>query len=196
VVDNTIKNAEEKHKEELEKRDKQKQMFEVHRTLKELQRVFHANCLQQEYVRARFENTVAIVNQNLNTLNAGFIVRISADDKLRYEYCSNEQPDEWYDMEELSGGQRIRLCLAFVLSVQQTICPDNNFLTLDEPSEHLDAQAVASLGELFVYYSQKLAGDDGQLWVVDHKEELKTSIAKHFELSEDLTKSNTKNVNK
>ena len=84
----------------------------------------------------------------------------------------------WMPMKKLSGGQKVKLSIAFLLAVQQTICAEVNFLNLDEPSTHLDTNSTESLAELLNKMEGELESTGGQLWVVDHNVNLERAFKK------------------
>ena len=79
-------------------------------------------------------------------------------------------------MHKLSGGQRVRLSLAFILAVQQLIVSDLGFVTLDEPSTHLDEEGVDSLCNLLEKVRDVFADSEHQLWVCDHNPKLESAF--------------------
>ena len=81
-------------------------------------------------------------------------------------------------MSKLSGGQRVRLSLSFILSIQQLVMSEIGFITLDEPSTHLDEEGIDSLGDLLKKIRMIFADSEHQLWVCDHNPKLEASFDK------------------
>ena len=86
-------------------------------------------------------------------------------------------------MHKLSGGQRVRLSLAFILAVQQLIVAELGFVTLDEPSTHLDEEGVDSLCNLLKKVRDVFADSEHQLWVCDHNPKLDIAFDKILKLT-------------
>jgi DNA repair exonuclease SbcCD ATPase subunit len=79
-------------------------------------------------------------------------------------------------MSKLSGGQKVRLSIAFLVAVQRLIIPEVGLLILDEPSTHLDSAGVESLRELLMSLSTLLQNTNSQVWVVDHNPALQAAL--------------------
>jgi DNA repair exonuclease SbcCD ATPase subunit len=122
------------------------------------------------------------VSRNLNLLDANFVIR-PCRDALSYEFLrSDDADDAWLDITRLSGGQKVKLSTAFLISVQETICKDVNFLVLDEPSTHLDEPSVNALGALFTSLATRMDNGNGQIWIVDHHFSLRSACSANFQL--------------
>ena len=72
------------------------------------------------------------------------------------------------DQCKLSGGQRVRASVAFLLAVQSLVIPDVGLLMLDEPSMHLDQESQENLRDLISNLAESLRREEKQLVVVDH----------------------------
>jgi DNA repair exonuclease SbcCD ATPase subunit len=121
------------------------------------------------YMRERFLQIAELTQHYLQQLRTNFVV-LPEDNSLRFNFM---QPEKYGDtelsMEKLSGGQRIRLSVAFLMAAGQLLTPNFQFLTLDEPSTHLDEEGKDSLVSLFERLSVQLDQSDHQVWVVDHE---------------------------
>ena len=72
----------------------------------------------------------------------------------------------------------MRLSLSFILSIQQLVMSEIGFITLDEPSTHLDEEGIDSLGDLLKKIRMIFADSEHQLWVCDHNPKLESSFDK------------------
>lgn len=88
----------------------------------------------------------------------------------------------YFEHDKLSGGQKVRLSIAFLLAVQQLVIPDLGFLVLDEPSTHLDEEARENLKELLINLGQQLEASDTQILVCDHAKELEPAFVNLIQL--------------
>jgi DNA repair exonuclease SbcCD ATPase subunit len=79
-------------------------------------------------------------------------------------------------MNKLSGGQRVRLSIAFLLAVQQLIIPELGLLVLDEPTTHVNDEGVESLADLLQNLGAQLASSDAQIVVCDHDHRLERAF--------------------
>ena len=106
-------------------------------------------------------------------MNANFIIQIedrATEEDLSFKFQRVDKPNDkyWYPMYQLSGGQKIKLSIAFQLAIQKIICPDLGFLVLDEPTTHLDEESIKALSELLENVGNMLTGQNGQVWIIDH----------------------------
>ena len=133
--------------------------------------------LPRQYVRYRFDQLAVLTQQNLSELNANFSVRPDPETPLSFLFT---RLDDGVTLPQvkLSGGQRARLCLAFLMAVQQALVPDVGLLVLDEPSAGLDQEGVASLAEFLQLMGQRLGNTEQQIIIVDHKPELEAFLGK------------------
>jgi len=141
--------------------------------LQMLKHTFSKSGLPGLYVSDRFSRLTAITNTNLSCMQANFSVRASLNEPLAFEFIRNDLPDvAWLDQSKLSGGQRVRLAVAFLTAVQQLVIPDVGLLVMDEPSTHLDAESVDSMRELLHTMSRQFKARDAQIIVCDHNPRL------------------------
>lgn len=150
---------------------------EVHKELQRLKEVFSRKGLPKAFVDSRFEVLTELTQKNLEELGTDFYITQSECKSLAFDYNINYDGDfVQLPMHKLSGGQRVRLSLAFILAVQQLIVSDLGFVTLDEPSTHLDEEGVDSLRNLLEKVRDVFADSEHQLWVCDHNPKLESSF--------------------
>ena len=85
-------------------------------------------------------------------------------------------------MSKMSGGQKVRLCIAFLLAVQRELVTEVGFQTFDEPSTHLDEEGVERLCHLFQQLQELLNTAEHQIWVCDHNPVLESSFNRTMRL--------------
>jgi len=150
--------------------------------LERLKSLFGKDGIQKQYLRTIFESLALLTAENLSEWDADFMVREDPNQSCNFLFCRMSQPDEWMDQNQLSGGQRMRLSISFLLAVQQIIFPDLGFMVLDEPSVHMDERGVEDLGNLFTTMAERMEHTEAQVIVVDHHEGLRTSFQKVVEV--------------
>lgn len=170
---------------------KQEQKKLVLDKLRELRRLLEADTVLKSYLTYRFRKLHNTVSKNLNLLDSNFVIRPSKD-ALTYEFLrTDSENSNWMDITKLSGGQKVKLSTAFLISVQETICTDINFLVLDEPSTHLDESSVDALSTLFAELATRMSNGNGQFWIVDHHHRLQGAFSRNFQLgSQDQDETN------
>lgn len=140
--------------------------------------------ITKDYLNYLFNIVTNYVSNYLAEMESNFVIDI--EDREDYEDLSfkfrrlDGSSDAWLPMNKLSGGQKIKLAIAFLLSIQKIICPDLCFLVLDEPSTHLDTPSIIALKNLLRSMNESMNQGDGQIWIVDHSSELKDDPAWDF----------------
>lgn len=167
----------EERRDEIKKlQEKQASLRAVISDMERLKALFNRNGIQHQYLQEIFKPLAQLTVNNLSQWDSDFAVRPDPDHVFNFLFCRLDQPDEWMDQKQLSGGQRVRLSISFLLAVQQVVFPDIGFMALDEPSTHLDQQGVDDLGELLQTMSERLQHQGSQVFVIDHHEGLKRYI--------------------
>lgn len=140
--------------------------------------------ITKDYLNYLFNIVTTYVSNYLSEMDSNFVIDI--EDREEYEDLSfkfrrlDGESDAWLPMNKLSGGQKIKLSIAFLLSIQKIICPELCFLVLDEPSTHLDTPSIIALKNLLRSMNETMMQGDGQIWIVDHSVELKDDPAWDF----------------
>lgn len=134
------------------------------------------------FMTERFLEIVELTQHYLGMMNASFQV-FPADEGIAFQfYDADKGIEEGIAQEKLSGGQKVRLSIAFMLAAGQLLIPNVRFLTLDEPSTHLDDEGVDSLISLFTDLSAQIVRDDWQVWVVDHNQQFMRAFSDVYTL--------------
>jgi exonuclease SbcC len=166
--------------------DKIKLDGEKRAVIQELQRVVNAFSRQgipMSYVQHKFDSLVSMTQDNLEIMDANFAIIPHPSKPVSLQFYRLDEPGQvLFDHDKLSGGQKVRLSIAFLLAVQQLVIPDLGFLVLDEPSTHLDEEARENLKELLLNLNQQLESTDTQILVCDHARELEPAFVNVIQL--------------
>ena len=166
--------------------DKIKLDEEKRAVIQELQRVVHAFSRQgipMAYVQHKFDSLVSMTQDNLEIMDANFAIIPHPAKPVSLQFYRVDEPGQvLFDHDKLSGGQKVRLSIAFLLAVQQLVIPELGFLVLDEPSTHLDEEARENLKELLLNLNQQLESTDTQILVCDHARELEPAFVNVIQL--------------
>ena len=148
----------------------------------ELQRVkgvFSRSGLPMAYVAYRFNQLAVLAAGALQEMGDDMQLKVDPDEPVAFKFRrANSPPGVWMPQMLMSGGQRVRVCVAFSFALQRLILPKLGFLSLDEPSTHVSKSYVPALANMFSTMGRKLANTSSQVWVVDHNEELSRSFGK------------------
>lgn len=129
-----------------------------------------------------FQLLSVVTRRQLQMLNPTFRIEVDPVNPLSFRFERTDRPEGWLEMCKLSGGQKVRLCLAFLMAVQEVLVPDVGLLVLDEVSDSLDQEGVESLADLLAGMEGRLHNSDHQLWVVDHRPEIARSLPVRLDL--------------
>lgn len=152
--------------------------------IRQLKRTFTRQGLAISYLNYKFEKLTELTQHNLNLLGSNIIIRPDPETPLSFLFQRMDQPDiNELPQYKMSGGQRVRLSIAFLLAVQQLILPEVSLLVLDEPSLHLDHEAVESLRDLLQNLGSTLASSEAQVIVCDHNPILLPAMGKVVSLT-------------
>ena len=158
-----------------------KNQGEIRNLITDLERIkglFGRQGIQRKYLDDMFGALAALTAQNLSNWDCDFMVREDPEQACNFLFSKADKPEIWMDQSQLSGGQRIRLAISFLLGVQRLVFPDLGFLVLDEPSTHLDKSGREDLREFFRTLARHMEHHDSQVFVVDHDEELRPAFKK------------------
>ena len=145
--------------------------------------------ITKQYLQYLFKVLSKYVSEYLLLMDANFIIKIDFEDEvsdpktgarengLSYQFKRIDKADDyWLNMNRLSSGQKVKLSIAILIAIQKLICPDLNFLVLDEPSNSLDEPSVEALGTLLGNLGRTLSTNEGQIFIVDHNQILNRSF--------------------
>ena len=125
--------------------------------------------LPEQYVNYKFEQIAEVTQRYLSELTTSFAVSVDPTKPLSFQFTRCDE-EKFFNLPQskLSGGQRVRLSLAFLLAVGEILVPEVGLLVLDEPTLSLDEEGVESLAQFLTELNTKLENTDYQVWVVDH----------------------------
>lgn len=151
--------------------------------LEELKNAFGRHGIPRHYLSKVFDVLLSHTQENLSEWETDFQVEKDPDNLFNFKFYRTDAPDTLMDQSQLSGGQRTRLALSFVRAVQHLLYPGLDFLCVDEPSNHLDAEGVEGLVRLFQAIAIQNQTGEAQVIVVDHNPLLQRAFSKSVTLS-------------
>lgn len=180
----TLTDARRRYEELLAKREKDGRVLEIVKDIDVLSDIFARKGLPREYVYMKFRKLMEKTQSNLNVLSADFTITCDEEDSLSFRFQRHDGSEHVeLPMSKLSGGQRVRLCTAFLLACQKELVSDVGLMTFDEPSTHLDDEGVENLQTLFETLQRLFKESEYQIWISDHHPDLEKSFNKTLKLS-------------
>lgn len=147
-----------------------------------LAKVFGREGITRDYLDDLYGRLMFVVGPHLTRMNANFMVR-KGPGVLNFEFQRIDEPSEWMQQSQLSGGQRVKMAVAFLLALQQIIIPDVGLLVLDEPTTHLDAASREGFRDMLEDLQAVLQRTECQVIVCDHCVEILPALQKKVELT-------------
>lgn len=135
--------------------------------LMEVRRAFDKTGIPREFLRDTYAVVLNAMNVHLSAMGAPLEVRC-AEKPMSFEFRRTDEESTWLDQCKLSGGQKVRASVAFLLTLQSLIIPEVGLLVLDEPSMHLDEESQEGLRDLLLGMRPTLASAEKQIIVCDH----------------------------
>lgn len=137
-----------------------------------------------EYLAYVFRRVLAVTQKYLRMMNSLLEVEPDAADPFELTFRDLANPTtQPLAQSKLSGAQRVRLSLAFLLALHELVVPDLGFLTLDEPSCHMSVETgVSDLRELLERIRPMYSNRGGSVWVCDHQPSLQTVLGRTLRL--------------
>jgi len=152
--------------------------------LEKLAQAFSRKGIPVAYLQYKFNQLARLTQRNLAQLDANFAVEPDPNESVSFQFRRIDHADDYVmPQKKLSGGQRVRLSIAFLLAFQQKVLPGVGLLVLDEPSMHLDTSGVEELRDMLISLSQKLQNSDAQVIVCDHHPALMPAFQSVIRLS-------------
>lgn len=133
------------------------------------------------YVQEKFKELADQTKVNLQLMQANYEIEVDPNASVSFMFRKFGKSLMWLPQDKLSGGEKVRLAISFLIAIQQILLPNLGFLVLDEPSQHLDEQGTDSLRELFTNFHE-IVGSRMQLIFCDHKPALTAACEKVFTL--------------
>jgi DNA repair exonuclease SbcCD ATPase subunit len=156
---------------------------EVINQLEQLREAFGRSGIPRHYLTQIFDALVEGTQENLSNWDSDFQVERDETKLFNFRFYRTNDPETLLDQGQLSGGQKMRLSISFLLAVQQLVMPELGFIVLDEPTYGLDDPGIEGLATLFRHMAVHLADVNSQVIVVTHDQLLKSSLAKSVTLT-------------
>jgi DNA repair exonuclease SbcCD ATPase subunit len=151
--------------------------------LRRLRQALTKDGVPAAYIRYRFEQLVGLTQEHLTNLDANFAVEQDPETFASFRFRRLDQDSDYLmPQDKLSGGQRTRLTIAFLLAVQKLVIPEVGFLVLDEPGQGLDGEGVDRLRDLFAGLQHTMGGNENQIMVCDHRPEFESAFSSTIKL--------------
>jgi DNA repair exonuclease SbcCD ATPase subunit len=168
--------------EDRMKKDEQKRVLIT--DLIKLRDLLSNDGLPLVYARFQFEKLAELTQINLVKINAAFAIEVDRSRDLSFTFKRLDKDDGIeLPMSSLSGGQRVRLCVAFLIAVQKQLVPDVGMLVLDEPTTSVDEAGRLEIAEFIAGLNKELQNTEMQVWICDHSVEVKDRIDCKIELN-------------
>jgi len=168
----------------LERMQKDEQKRVLITELIELKELLSNDGLPLSYSRLQFEKLAEMTQANLAKLNANFAIEVDRSRDLAFTFRRLDRDSGVVlPMTSLSGGQKVRLCVAFLIAVQKQLVPDVGLLVLDEPTTSVDTEGRQEIADFLSNLGRELQTTEMQVWVCDHSAEVKDKIDCKIELA-------------
>ncbi len=177
VLQDVIKRRDELNQTEMSMASKRRVIDD----LMTLSAAFGRQGMSRRYLEDLFARIISIVGHHLQSLDANFEVR-PAEGMMNFEFRRNDEESEWMPQAKLSGGQRVKMAVAFLLALQQEVIPDVGLLVLDEPTTHLDTESQEGVRDLLLSLGEVLKRKECQVIVCDHCPVLEPALSKRVVL--------------
>lgn len=144
--------------------------------------LFSRQGVAREYMNDYFVRIMELAAGHIQRMGADFTVR-PAEGPMAFEFAKTDKDKlEWLPHSKMSGGERVRMGVVFLLALQQIVLPEVGLLVLDEPSTHVSAGAQVGLRDLLCDIRRHMQLDHSQLWVCDHSPLIATAFETKLEL--------------
>lgn len=145
--------------------------------LREVKAMLHKTGLPLTYAAYKFDQLLAMTGDFLAQMGARFEIVKDEDVPLAFRFRKFDDDEAGYlPMFDMSGGERVRTSVAFFLAVQQALLPQLGFMTLDEPSTHVDQEGKEAMVELLRNLNTSILGETRQLFLIDHDPMFKEAL--------------------
>ena len=169
---------------ELEK--KEEINAETNKIVEELRRIkdaFGRKGIPRSYINYYYDKLLRSAQSTLEAMEANFSIQPHPTKPVTLQFTRDNQTDSAvFDQSKLSGGQRVRVTMAFLLAVQKQLVPELGFLCLDEPSMHIDPEGQEAMRDMLSSLGAQMANGEAQIWISDHSEILATAYDKVIKL--------------
>jgi exonuclease SbcC len=150
--------------------------------MSKLAEAFGREGISKIYLDSVYARLMLILSPHLGRMNANFTVR-KGSGVLDFEFQRTDEPSEWMPQTQLSGGQRVKMAVAFLLALQEIVIPDVGLLVLDEPTTHLDSASREGFRDMLEDLQDVLQRKECQVIVCDHCNEILPALQKKVVLT-------------
>lgn len=151
--------------------------------MEELGAAFSREGIARKYLDDVFGDVLEACTDQLLTFGTDFRIR-KAEGILAFEFRRHGDPEGfWMPQSLMSGGQKVRMAIAFLMALQQVVLPDVGLLVLDEPTTHLDAEGREGLRDLLMALPAILKNREAQVWVCDHSPDIRPAFQRCIDLT-------------
>lgn len=166
-----------RHRALLEQLEKDSEKRSVISDYEAMRNALSRTGIPSEYMADCFRQLIDRTNENLSMMNSPFLLQADPTQTCRFMFQRTDMEDApWLPQEKLSGGQKVRLTVAFLLAIHALVIPDVGLLVLDEPSCHLDEDSISALRELIIHLNELMRTRGVTIIMCDHSETLKTAF--------------------
>lgn len=156
-----------------EKIKEQKVKLIIADDLDNLKGLFQKDGLPINYIRLMFERLVSRTHIILSDINSNYVIKLDEEREVSLLFLRTDKDEsDWLPMSKMSGGERVRLTIAFLIALQELVLPELGLLILDEPSTHLDDEWVGAVRDLITSIGKYATNTDSQIWICDHNVQL------------------------
>lgn len=153
------------HEEQIAKHQRSQELV---RKVEQAKSIFAKDALPKAVAQASLASLIADVNENLALFNHPFFVE--AGDNLTFKAYLPGNPNP-IDAQQLSGGQKVILAVAFRGALDRVFGHNVGMLFLDEPTAGLDEDNVKYFHTALSKMSEKL-GKNRQLVIITHVQDI------------------------
>lgn len=154
-----------------------KKTSDLVKEFKKVREVLERRNLPLTFIQQYFKRLLPMVQGNLGTVGADFIVKSHPTDPVSFIFDRTDGTCNDAPVEKLSGGQKVRLVVAFLFALHEVMSNRMGFLVLDEPTVFLDDTGVESFGELLSDIVIRLQSSDMQVLISTHEQSLKPNFS-------------------
>lgn len=166
-----------RHRELLEQLEKDSEKRGVISDYEAMRNALSRTGIPSEYMADCFRQLIDRTNENLSMMSSPFLLQADPTQTCRFMFQRTDTENApWLPQEKLSGGQKVRLTVAFLLAIHALVIPDVGLLVLDEPSCHLDEDSISALRELIIHLNELMRTRGVTIIMCDHSETLKTAF--------------------
>lgn len=172
IVSEAKRNADEalRKLKEIELREEENaKTLKVVEELRAIKEAFGRKGIPRSYVAYHYDRLVEQANSILASMSANFSISSHPEKTATLLFCRTDKSDGGaMNQVKLSGGQKVRTSMAFLLAMQGMLASELGFLCLDEPSMHIHTEGQEAMKSMLMEMSKVMANGDAQIWVSDH----------------------------